>query len=65
MGVAIQTLRHADATHRREAGVTPRLLQRSLGHAQLDTTLLSFHLTHTGHDDAYERLNALLQGLLP
>jgi hypothetical protein len=44
--------------------VTPRLLQRSLGHAPLATTLLSVHLTPKGHADAYERLNALMHGLL-
>jgi integrase/recombinase XerD len=63
-GVAIPTLRHAYATHLREAGVHPRLIQRSLGHTQLETTLVSFHLTHKGHEEAYERLNALMQGLL-
>jgi len=65
MGVALPTLRHAYATHRLEAGVNPRLIQRSLGHTQLATTMVSFHLTHTGHEDAYERLNALMHGLLP
>jgi site-specific recombinase XerD len=64
-GVAIPTLRHAYATHLLEAGVNPRLMQRSLGQTQLDTTMLSLHLTHKGHADAYERLNALMHGLLP
>jgi hypothetical protein len=45
--------------------VHPRLIQRSLGHTQLDTTMLSLHLTHQGHADAYERLHALMHGLLP
>jgi integrase/recombinase XerD len=63
-GVAIQTLRHASATHLRAAGVHPRLLQRSLGQTQLATTMLSLHRTHTGHEDASERLNALRHGLL-
>jgi site-specific recombinase XerD len=64
-GVAIHTLRHSYATHLLEAGVNPRLIQRYLGHAQLETTMLSLHLTHKGHEDAYERLNALMHGLLP
>jgi integrase/recombinase XerD len=64
-GVAIHTLRHAYATHLRAAGVHPRLIQRYLGHAQLETTMLYLHLTHKGHEDAYERLHTLMQGLLP
>jgi integrase/recombinase XerD len=52
MGVAIPTLRHAYATHLLEAGVHPRLIQRSLGHTPLETTMVSFHLTHKGHEQA-------------
>ncbi|HEY5866673.1 MAG TPA: site-specific integrase [Candidatus Tectomicrobia bacterium] len=65
MGVAIHTLRHSYATHLLEAGVHPRLIQRSLGHTQLETTMIYLHLTHKGHAEAYERLNTLMQGLLP
>lgn len=65
VGVAVHTLRHSYATHLLEAGVNPRLIQRYLGPTQLETTLLSLHLTHKGHEDAYERLNALMHGLLP
>jgi integrase/recombinase XerD len=64
-GVAIHPLRHSYATHLLEAGVNPRLIQRSLGHPQLETTMISLHLTHTGQEEAYERLNALMHGLLP
>ena len=64
-GVAIHTLRHSYATHLLEAGVNPRLIQRYLGHTQLETTMLYLHLTHKGHEDAYERLNTLMHGLLP
>ena len=63
--MAIPTLRHSYATHLLEAGVNPRLMQRYLGHTQLATTMLSLHLTHKGHEDAYERINSLMQGLLP
>ena len=65
LGVAIHTLRHSYATHLLEAGVNPRLIQRSLGHTQLETTMIYLHLTHKGQEEAYERLNTLMQGLLP
>ena len=64
-GVAIHTLRHSYATHLLEAGVNPRLIQRYLGHTQLETTMVYLHLTHTGHEDAYKRINVLMHGLLP
>jgi site-specific recombinase XerD len=64
-GVAIDTLRHSYATHLLAAGVNPRLIQRDLGHTQLETTMVYLHLTHKGQEDAYERLNALMHGLLP
>lgn len=64
LGVAIHTLRHSYATHLLEAGVNPRLLQRYLGHTQLETTMISLHLTHKGQEEASERLNALMHGLL-
>jgi integrase/recombinase XerD len=63
--VAIHTLRHSYATHLLEAGVNPRLIQRYLGHTQLETTMVYLHLTQTGHEDAYTRINARMQGLLP
>jgi integrase len=65
MGVAIHTLRHSYATQLLEAGVNPRLIPRYLGHTQRETTMVYVHLTHKGHEDAYERLNALMHGLLP
>ena len=65
MGVAIPTLRHSYAPPLLEAGVPPRLIQRSLGHTQLATTMLYLPLTHQGHEAAYARLNTLMHGLLP
>jgi integrase/recombinase XerD len=65
LGVAIHTLRHSYATHLLEAGVNLRLIQRYLGHTRLETTMVYLHLTQKGHEDAYTRINALMQGLLP
>src|SRR5262249_37653291 len=64
-GVAIHTLRHAYATHLLEAGVNPRLIQRYLGHTHLETTMVYLHPTHKGHEDAYDRINALMHGPRP
>ena len=64
-GGALPPLRHAYATPLLAAGVPPRLMQRSLGHAHRATTMLSLHLTHKGQAEADERLNPLMQGLRP
>ena len=61
-GVAIPTLRHAYATHLLTAGVHPRLMQRSLGPTHLATTMRSLPRTPKGHDDASQRLDALMRG---
>jgi len=60
--VGVPTLRHASATHLLEAGVNLRAMQRYMGPAHLDTTMRSLHLTHKGHDDASQRLDALMRG---
>ena len=64
-GVAIHTLRHSYATHLLEAGIHLRLIQQYLGHSRLDTTMVYLHLTQKGHEEAYARINSLMQGLLP
>jgi integrase/recombinase XerD len=61
--VGPHTLRHSYATHRLEAGVNLRAMQRSLGHAHLETTMISLHLTQTGQADAVQRINAIMRGL--
>ena len=62
-GRAIHSLRHSYATHLLAAGVNLRLLQQSLGHTRLETTMVYLPLTHKGHEDAYPRINALMRGL--
>jgi integrase/recombinase XerD len=63
-GLAIHSLRHSYATPLLEAGVNLRLIQLYLGHTRLETTMGYLHLTHKGHEDAYQRSNSLMQGLL-
>ena len=60
--IGVHTLRHAYATHLLEAGVNLRAIQRYMGPAQLETTMLSLHLTHKGHEDASQRIDALMRG---
>jgi integrase/recombinase XerD len=62
-GVAIHTLRHSYATHLLEAGVNLRVIQRYLGHAQLETTMLYLHLTQKGQEDACQLINHIMEGL--
>ncbi|MDT8443698.1 MAG: site-specific integrase [Desulfuromonadales bacterium] len=62
-GVSIHTLRHSYATHLLEEGVKLPTLQRYLGHATIDTTMLYLHLTKKGHEDASHLINALMKGL--
>lgn len=60
--VSIHTLRHSYATHLLEAGVNLRVIQRYLGHANIETTLVYLHLTRKGDEDAYRLIEALMEG---
>jgi integrase/recombinase XerD len=62
-GVSIHTLRHCYATHLLEAGVNLRVIQKTLGHSSLETTMVYLHLTAKGHEDAYALIDGLMQGL--
>ena len=57
------TLRHSYATHLLEAGVNLRAIQRYMGHAHLETTMIYLHLTQTGQADAVQRMNEIMRGL--
>jgi site-specific recombinase XerD len=58
----IHTLRHSYATHLLESGVNIRVIQKYLGHAQLETTMIYLHLTQKGNEDAFSIINDLMKG---
>lgn len=60
--VSIHTLRHCYATHLLEAGVNIRVIQRYLGHSQLETTMIYLHLTQKGQEDACQIINDIMKG---
>ena len=61
--VSIHTLRHSYATHLLEAGVNLRVIQRYMGHTQLETTMVYLHLTRKGQEDACQLINEVMEGL--
>jgi integrase len=60
--IGLHTLRHSYATYLLEAGVNLRVMQRYMGHAQLDTTMVYLHLTQKGQEDASQRINSAMRG---
>jgi len=61
--VSVHTLRHSYATHLLEAGVNLRVIQKNMGHTQLETTMIYLHLTQKGHEDACQLINQVMEGL--
>lgn len=61
--VCVHTLRHSYATHLLEQGVNIRTIQRYMGHANLETTMVYLHLTQKGQEDAYLIINRLMENL--
>ena len=59
----IHTLRHSYATHLLENGVSLKLIQQYLGHANIQSTLIYVHLTSKSHDQAYKKIDALMNNL--
>lgn len=57
---SIHTLRHSYATHLLEAGVNLRVIQKNLGHSNIETTMVYLHLTNKGLEDAYQIIDSLM-----
>ncbi len=58
--ITLHTLRHSYATHLLEAGVNPRVVQRYMGHSNLETTIAYFHLTQKSAEDSYQIIDGLM-----
>lgn len=58
---SIHTLRHSYATHLLEAGVNLRVIQKNLGHSNIETTMIYLHLTNKGMEDAYHIIDSLMK----
>jgi hypothetical protein len=60
----VENAKKIDLTPKRpEAGVNLRVIQRYMGHAQLETTMVYLHLTQKGQEDACLLINQLMEGL--
>ncbi|MBU1209087.1 MAG: tyrosine-type recombinase/integrase [Proteobacteria bacterium] len=46
-----------------EAGVNLRVIQKNMGHTQLETTMIYLHPTQKGQEDACQLINQVMEGL--
>jgi len=61
--ISCHSLRHSYATHLLNAGINIIELQSILGHVSLLTTARYTHLTTVSHDNAYARINGIIDSI--
>ena len=60
--IVLHTFRHSYATHLLDAGVSLYVIQRWLGHADLESTILYLRLTNQGQEKARKLVEGIMRG---